>query len=287
MSYAVVTPARNEAESLPRLADSLLTQSLSPSRWVVVENGSTDSTPQTLDALRGTVPFLVAVSLPRDEVRAYAGHVGRALQAAIPHITPLPEIVVSVDADVTFPTDHFERLLERFAGDETLGIASGTCLEEVDGEWKERHVTGDHVWGAARAYRREVIPVVMPLENQMGWDGIDQIKANVAGWTTATFKDIPFFHHRPEGARKGGSFAVRTRQGQAAYYMGYRPSYLVLRAMFATRNDLGALGLVWGYLRSLASQAPRCADPFVRAHLRETQRLRLVGKRLKEALGRR
>ena len=79
-------------------------------------------------------------------------------------VDPLPDVVVKVDADITFPWDHFEQLMARFARDERLGIASGTCYEQVDGAWVERHVTGDHVWGAARAYRREVLPVVMPLE---------------------------------------------------------------------------------------------------------------------------
>ena len=192
-----------------------------------------------------------------------------------------------VDADVTFPQDYFERLTGRFRDDPRLGMASGTCYEQVDGVWRERHVTGDHVWGAARAYRREVIPVVMPLEPRMGWDAIDQIKANLAGWETATFKDLPFFHHRAEGSRDGAALKARVNQGKACYFMGYRLSYLLLRTLFAARSELSALGLVWGYASAAVTRAPRCPDPAVRQYVRAQQSVGKWRQRLDEARGRR
>jgi hypothetical protein len=178
-------------------------------------------------------------------------------------------------------------LTARFRDDATLGIASGTCYEQDAGVWKERHVTGDHVWGAARAYRKEVLPVVTPLEQRMGWDGIDQIKANIAGWRTATFKDLPFYHHRPEGLRDGGSFRARVNQGRASYYMGYRPSYLVLRSLFAVGRDPAALGLIWGFASETSTGGPRCPDPAVREFVRSQQSLRTWRRRFGEARGHR
>ena len=84
----------------------------------------------------------------------------------------------------------------RFAADERLGLASGTCYEEVDGSGSERHVTGDHVWGAARAYRREVLPIVMPLEpHGMGRHRPDQ--GEPRGLANCDVQGLPFFHHRP------------------------------------------------------------------------------------------
>ena len=128
----------------------------------------------------------------------------------------------------------------------------------------------------------------MPLEPFMGWDGIDQIKANLAGWRTATFKDMPFFHHRPEGARDGTPLSARINQGRASYYMGYRPTYLLLRsAFFALRRDRAAVGLVWGYALEAASQRPRCQDAGVRQYIRSQQSYGEWKRRLREARGRR
>jgi glycosyltransferase involved in cell wall biosynthesis len=285
VSYAVVTPARNEAGSLPALAKSLAAQTVAPWRWVVVENGSADATPEVLKELGQQVPFLAVLTVDAAGRPVRGAHIVRAFESALSTLGRLPDVVVKVDADITFPTDHFEQLMARFAADKRLGIASGTCYEKVDGTWEERHVTGDHVWGAARAYRREVLPFVMPLEPRMGWDGIDQIKANLAGWYTATFKDLPFFHHRPEGARDGAAFRARVNQGRASYYMGYRPTYLLLRSSFALRRDRAALGLVWGYALEAASRRSRCQDPRVRQYIRSQQSVGQWRRRLREARG--
>ena len=287
MNYAVVTPARNEATRLPALAESLAGQTQPPDRWIVVDNGSEDSTPEVLASLAAVHPFLHVVDVDAGGRMARGGHVVRAFETALPTLDPLPGVVVKVDADVTFPDDHFAQLLSRFSEDPRLAIASGTCYETVDGQWRERHVTGDHVWGAARAYRREAMSAVMPLEPRMGWDGVDEIKASIAGWHTATFKDLPFFHHRPEGVRDGDAFRARVNQGRASYYMGYRPSYLVLRSLFAARRELSAVGIVWGYTLEAASRGPRCPDVEVRRYLRLEQSPRKWRQRLQEARGKR
>lgn len=288
MRYAVVTPAHNEAANLDRLHASLGAQSVPAERWVIVENGSTDETLRVASSLASREHWIEVRSIPGGTTSDRGAPIVRAIHEGVDVVGNGPEVIAVVDADVTFPAEYFEQLLMRFQDDERLGLASGTCFEEVRGEWRERHVTGDHVWGATRAYRREVIPIVMPLEPFMGWDGIDQIKANLAGWRTATFKDMPFFHHRPEGARDGTPLSARINQGRASYYMGYRPTYLLLRsAFFALRRDRAAVGLVWGYALEAASQRPRCQDAGVRQYIRSQQSYGEWKRRLREARGRR
>ena len=72
-------------------------------------------------------------------------------------------------------------ILARFDEDESLGIASGSCFEARNGVWGQRHVTGTTVWGASRAYRWECLQAILPLEERIAWDGIDEFKANSRG----------------------------------------------------------------------------------------------------------
>jgi hypothetical protein len=166
-------------------------------------------------------------------------------------------------------------------------MASGTCHELEGGEWRERHVTGSTVWGASRCYRRECLADVLPLEQRMGWDGVDEFRANARGWHTRTFKDLPFHHHRREGERDGAKHRARLAQGHAARYIGYRFWYLSLRALWNARKEPAAVAMIWGYLDAAIKREPRLGDADARAYLRRQQSLRRLPSRAAEAVGRR
>jgi hypothetical protein len=195
--------------------------------------------------------------------------------------------VVSVDADVSFEPDYFERLLARFETESSLGIASGSAYELRRGKWRQRHVTGTTVWGASRAYRWRCLQDILPLEERMAWDGLDEFKANALGWRTAAFEDFPFRHHRREGERDGSSWRAALNQGRAAHYLGYRFWYLVLRAFWNARREPGALGMVVGYGAAAVAGNPRSSDHEARAYIRRQQSLRNLRLRALEAAGRR
>jgi glycosyltransferase involved in cell wall biosynthesis len=293
LTYALVTPAHNELEHLPRLVQAVAAQSVEPEVLLVVDDGSTDGMRSVAERLARELPWLRVMDAPLDTRPAWselpsgrrAGRDVIAFEAGVEALAALPDIVVKLDADVAFAPDFFERLLLEFQRDGKLGIASGICLELQNGVWHERHVTAGHVWGATRAYRRECLAAVFPLELRLGWDGIDLLRAELAGWTTRTLCELPFRHYRPEGAREGSSFRAWLAQGWSAWYMGYRPSYLVVRTLHHLRHDPSAVALLVGYLNSALRREERYSDADVRAILRRKQRLRELPRRGREVTG--
>jgi glycosyltransferase involved in cell wall biosynthesis len=286
-SYAVVTPARNEADNLRRLAGSLTAQTRRPSVWLIVDNGSGDDTPEVARELAQAREWIRAASVPGEAVATRGGPVARAFATGVELLPEQPDVVVKVDADISFEPDYFERLLSRFAEEPRLGIGGGTCYELEDGEWVPRHVTGDRVRGASRAYRWECFQDVLPLENRPGWDGIDELKAIARGWRTQSFTDLRFFHHRALGRRDQSRWRRLYEVGRAAHFTGYRPSYLVLRSLFKARKELAALALIGGYAAAAVRREPRCDDDLARDFLRRQQAFRRLPLRAREALGRR
>lgn len=285
VSYAVITPARNEALNLPRLAECLSAQTLPPCRWVIVDNGSTDETFQVATEIANLRPWAHVMSVEGTRAPTRGAPVVHALQEGIASLTSVPpDVVVKLDADVTVGSDYFERLMREFALDSSLGMASGVGYQLEREKWRLHHVTAGHVWGPARAYRWQCLPDVLPLERAMGWDAVDEVKARLAGWTTRNFPDLGFRHHRPLGLRDGTRRRQWIHQGRAAHYVGYRPSYLVLRALFRAREERWALAMVWGYLVAAISRAPQCADANARAYVRRHQRLRNIVFRAREVL---
>ena len=67
--------------------------------------------------------------------------------------------------------------------------------------------------------------------------------------------------------------------GRQAWYMGYRPSYLFLRALYRARENFASLAMVYGYAAAAISGAPQCPHPPVTLRIREGQRLRVVFRR--------
>jgi hypothetical protein len=290
LGYALVTPARDEEENLGRLAASLFAQTVPPSAWIVVDDGSTDGTAEVMARLAQEHEWISVISAPIDGGQLVDGRLtGRdvaAFQAGVAALPMTPDIVLKLDADVSLLPDFFDQLIAAFEEDPKLGIAGGACFELEDGAWRERWVTGDHVRGATRAYRWECLQDVQPLEPRLGWDGIDEVVATVRGWRTRSIRTLPFFHHRALGERDGARRAFRD-QGSTAYYMGYRPTYLFARALFRMRVAPSAWAMVSGYTSAALRREPVVADAAARKYIRDRQRLRELPQRASEALGRR
>lgn len=279
LTYAIITPARNERDNLQRLAESILAQHHPPTSWVIVDDGSDDGMREIADELAQHHDWIQVVGTGQDTANLAMGRRrGRDLLAFRRGLRSLPtpvDVFVKVDADTSFDPDYFTRLLDRFAEQPNLGIAGGACYELINGQWQRIKVSGSHPRGASRAYRWALLDDVFALEPEMGWDGIDEIMAELHGYHTTGFTDLGFRHHRKVGEREG-RLRAGAALGRQAWYMGYRPSYLLLRALYRARKNLTSAAMIWGYACSAATNAPQCPNPTITRRIRDRQRLRTV-----------
>jgi glycosyltransferase involved in cell wall biosynthesis len=288
LRYALVTPARDEAENLSRLARCVEAQTLAPDEWVIVDDGSVDGTLGVARELRRRHDWVSVVPRRADGALCDARRAGRpllAFAAGIAALRSAPDVVVKVDADVSFPAGHLEGLVSALAADPGLGMAAGVRCELERGEWRPRHLTGTSVEATCRAYRWSCLQQVGGAEPRFYWDGIEEAAANVRGWRTATIEHLQLRHHRSMGRRDASRMRAWALEGRGSHYMGYRPSYLVIRALFQARRDPAALAMVGGYAAAALARQRRHRDREVRAYVRRQQRLRRLPARAREALG--
>jgi len=264
----LITPARDEAAHLENTIRAVAAQSRTPDRWLIVDDGSSDETPEILERLAAELPFLEAMRAPRHaESRGADGLAiaaeARAFNAALATVDAGEFTHVGkLDADIELPPDYLEVLLERFAAEPKLGVAGGTLLERSAGEWRPTRTPAYHVRGALKLYSRECFEAIGGIEERLGWDTIDETYARMRGYATHSFPELPARHHRPVATR-GGALRGRARLGQCAYILRYSPWWVTLRSLkIATWSPYGLSGVafLYGYARAALSSEDRVED---------------------------
>src|SRR4030095_7565931 len=132
MKYVLITPAHNEETFIEKTLDSMVAQTALPERWVVVDDGSDDSTADIRARHAERHPWIELIRRPRSQNRSFAGKV-HAFNAGLERVRPLEfEIIGNLDADLSFDPDYLEFLMQKFEEDPELGVA-GTPFTEDGG----------------------------------------------------------------------------------------------------------------------------------------------------------
>lgn len=278
--YVIVTPARNEAKFLEPMIESIARQTLVPAEWIIVDDGSTDGTAEIIDRFARQHPWIRGVHRENRGFRKAGGGVVEAFYDGFMALTCSDwEFVVKLDADLTLEETYFERCLEYFRQEPRLGIAGGTVYHPLDGRLKPERTPQFHVRGASKIYRRDCWDAIGGLWPAPGWDTIDEVRANMLGWTTQSFSDIPIIHHRMTGTAEG-SWRGLMKNGQANYIAGYHPLYLTVACVSGVSRQpylIGAWARLYGFFSSYFKRAPRVNDPALITYVQRQQLRRLFG----------
>ena len=284
MDYVIITPARNEAAVLARTLESVVAQSKLPSRWVIVDDGSTDRTAEMVEEYARRYPWILLVRRPARIDRNFAGKV-YAVNAGIEAVAGLDfEVLVNLDADVSFEPDYMEFLLQKFAEDSKLGVA-GTPFTQPGGydSTKDSFEGENYVAGPCQLFRFECFRDIGGyVPNPAGGvDWIAVMTARMKGWTVTAYPDKRFHHHRSMGTAERGEVAALFSYGEKDYYLGGSPLWQLFRGayrMISSPVVAGGSALLLGYGWAAVKRTRRPVTPeLMRFHRREQmKKLRAV-----------
>ena len=129
-AYVLMTAAYNEEAYIGKTIASVISQSLRPSRWIIISDGSTDGTDQIVQNYSLRHEFIHFLRLSRPPGHSFRSKV-LALQAGSKLLEGAEfEYIGNLDADISLGPTYFDDLIRHFEGSRDLGISSGTVCEK-------------------------------------------------------------------------------------------------------------------------------------------------------------
>lgn len=283
--YVLITPCRDEAKYARRCIESVLAQSVLPSLWVVVDDGSSDETPAILAEYAAKHPWIRVVRREDRGKRAVGPGVVDAFYAGMETIRMQDfDFLCKFDLDLDLPKQYFEILMRRMAENPRLGTCSGKPYFE-EGERLVSEKCGDEMSvGMTKFYRVSCFQETGGFVREVMWDGIDCHRCRMLGWVACSWDDpdLRFIHLRPMGSSQKSIFTGRMRHGFGQYFMGTDLLYMTVSSVFRLAHPpyvVGGVAMWWGYVKSVLERKPRYPDLEFRKFLKTYQhRCLMVGK---------
>jgi glycosyltransferase involved in cell wall biosynthesis len=264
LSYWVAVVARNAADHISATLQSLLDQTLQPTKIIVVNDGSSDDTREIVTKYLQGHRIVQLVNRPDNgyDIRRVPSN----LNVALDSVREGSDYVMISGDDCVYPPSYVQSILERMGRDAAIVVASG-CPSHFGLSSVERSPSG-----SGRVVRTNFLRRVGKFPVRAGWEAWLLYKAGQEGFRTQLFSDLVYAHVRPRGSTHRFTY-----WGAAMHTLGYHPLYAlgrIVRNLIKNASVKSALGLLTGYLNAaLGSSDPFMApfDSSLRKYVRATQ----------------
>jgi glycosyltransferase involved in cell wall biosynthesis len=279
-SYVLVTPVRNEEGTIGITIEAVVKQTVLPTEWVIVSDGSTDRTDEIVRTYAAKHPFLRLLRLDRRPSRNFASVVF-ATEAGLAKLqTTDSEFIGLLDGDIQFAENYYAEIMQRFAQDAKLGLAGGLVVDCIQGQRRRSVQSLGDVAGAVQFFRRECFAALGGLIAlpEGGWDTITCVEARRHGYRTRTFPDIEVDHLKPRNVAEGGWLRRLRQMGVREYALGYHPLFEVLKCgyrCFEYPFLIGGIMRLAGYFSGCLSRRKRLLAPELVRFIRREQLRRI------------
>ena len=259
--YILISPVKDEEKYVEATLRSVVAQSLRPYRWIILDDGSRDATPEILRRYAEKHDWIQVVRIERDASRLPGPAEIRAFVQGYELVKDGDfDFVVKLDCDLELPPNYFELLCKEFHEDDSLGLASGHYLEQRKGDWHAVPMPEYHVAGASKMYRKKCYTDIRGLQFSIAWDTIDEIRALEMGWKTRHYDELEFYHLKTLGSGVG-QLRTNLMHGEIYYLTGGGLGFFLLKLLYRVHRSkpflIGSLAILWGYLKCWLSEKPR------------------------------
>lgn len=285
--YVIVTPAHNEEDYIRQTLDSIVGQTLRPSQWVVVDDGSTDDTASIAQNYADKHPWIKLVRRSTPGAGRQAG--AKIVRAFLCGYRALDvqdyRFIVKLDADLSLLPNYFEEVGEAFDSDPVVGLCGGYMTALSGGKWKKERCASYHLRGPIQAFRKQCFDQIGGIPAVANSDFIAEMKAMSLGWEVKILP-LEVRHHRRTSMLINRGLRSSYENGGILYRDGYDLLLALLRSFNFGLNTrpyiLSGFLLVSGFLASSLTRPEKDVDTELEAFIRGFQykriRRRLQGR---------
>ena len=277
-NYVLISPCRDEAEYMHRTLDSVIAQTVTPYLWVIVDDGSTDQTPEILAAYADSHDFIKIVRRENRGHRSVGPGVVDAFCAGYDSIRGNDfDYLCKLDLDLELPPRYFQILLDRFRENPRIGTCSGKpYFLDNSGRLVSEKCGDENSVGMTKFFRRRCFEQIGGFVRQVMWDAVDGHRCRMLGWIACSWDepDLRFIHLRPMGSSDTSILTGRMRHGSGQYFMGTGLTYMTVSAVYRMTRPpilIGGAAMWWGYVKCMLASVERLGDPAFRRLLRAYQ----------------
>lgn len=273
--YIIITPCKNEEKNLPGLVMSLAKQSVIPVLWAIIDDGSTDRTPEIIQDVKNNYQWVETICL-KESYRDLTIHISNVIKTGFDfaknfckHHEIRFDYVVFLDADMVIDdADFFQKLINEFEKDENLGIASGG-MQYLNASGKLYNANGrsDTISGGEMMCRRECIEEIGGIPISHAWESVMRIKAKLNGWKIKRFNNIKIIHTRDTGSAEGLKKGYY-QKGKSEYYLDMNPLIVFSKGFRYCFKRPYYLGFTYlsGYINSWIRRKEKTNDREIRQY---------------------
>ncbi len=286
--YCLITPCRNEGSYVRSTLETTTRQTVPPSLWIIVDDGSTDETPEILAEYEAKFDYIRVVRRRDRGKRSVGPGVVEAFYDGLSHVDlEAFDYVCKYDADLEVPLRYFERLMEIMEADPHQGNISGKLhLRLQDGRLEQERTGDENAVGPSKFYRTACFEDIGGFVREISWDGIDGHVCRMKGWIAESRDEQPelqIVHLRQMGSSQHSLWVGRVRWGRGKYFMGSAWYYVLavsVYRLFERPWFVTGIGIAWGYFKAMREGHPRYENPAYRKFFRRYELESLIlGKR--------
>ncbi|RLJ00138.1 MAG: glycosyltransferase family 2 protein [Candidatus Aenigmatarchaeota archaeon] len=273
-NYLVITPCKNEGQNLPNLVESVASQTIRPVLWVIVDDGSTDDTPEILKKAMEKYRWIKSIRLGENRKRDLGLHLASVIKKgfdfAIEYCLKNKinyNYLGNLDADLILEPTFYENLIKEFEKDPKLGIASGGTRHIIGNRIVYAKMNPDEPSGGHMLIRKECFEDCGGIPISYACDSVLKAKARLRGWKTRRFDNYLATEIRDVNSAEG-YWRGFMHKGRVSYYLYLHPFHVLVRTLVYSckRPHYTGLAYMLGYLSSFINKEEKINDEEIKQY---------------------